>query len=334
MMKKIRTREYVLTTGMVLLPVVCIFASLFLGNYSLGIQEVFSILFQPGENDFAELTVVWQLRLPRAVIAAFTGAALSVAGAVFQGIFRNPIVNSSLLGVSNGAGLGACIAIVLLGGGVMIYPLAFGFAILAVVLAYLIAQVCGNAQNITLILGGVIVSNLFSALISILKYMADPYSQLPSITFWFMGSFATVGYQHFIALIPMTIGFIGIFALRWQINVLSMGDKEALALGVDVSLCKGILIACATLVTASAVCVSGSIGWVGLIIPHIARMMYSNDNVKLIPLSASLGASFMVVIDLIARNISTYEVPVGILTSIIGAPFFVYILKTTKGGRW
>ncbi len=334
MMKKIRTREYVLTTGMIFLPVVCIFVSLFLGNYSLGIQEVFSILFQPGENDFAELTVVWQLRLPRAVIAAFTGAALSVAGAVFQGIFRNPIVNSSLLGVSNGAGLGACIAIVLLGGGVMIYPLAFGFAILAVVLAYLIAQVCGNAQNITLILGGVIVSNLFSALISILKYMADPYSQLPSITFWFMGSFATVGYQHFIALIPMVIGFIGIFALRWQVNVLSMGDKEALALGVDVRLCKGILIACATLVTASAVCVSGSIGWVGLIIPHIARMMYSNDNVKLIPLSASLGASFMVIIDLIARNISTYEVPVGILTSIIGAPFFVYILKTTKGGRW
>lgn len=319
---------------LILLPLLCVAAALVAGRYSLGLSDTVKALFAPADVPAENYRVVWYLRLPRSLAAAMCGAALAVSGAAFQGVFRNPLVNSGLLGVSNGAGFGACVAIVFLGGGAYTYVLSFLFALVAVVLSYFSGRVSKVTTSVTLILGGVIVSSFFSALISILKYVADPYSQLPTITFWFMGSFASINYSHFYAFIPMAAGMLLIFLSRWRINVLSMGDKEAAALGVDVRRYKFLIVAGATLATASAVCISGTIGWVGLVVPHIGRMIVGNNNVKLIPVSMSIGACFLTVMDILARNITAAELPIGILCAIIGTPFFVYLLKKTRGGGW
>lgn len=337
-MKKInknsKTYRAALTVAVVLLPFLIIFLSLFVGNYPLNGKEVFATLFTPKKVDYTQWIVVWRLRLPRALAAAFVGAALAVSGAAYQGVFRNPLVNSGMLGVSNGAGFGAALAIIMFGGGVATYFLSFGFAVLAVALAWFAGRVYDRTSSTTLILGGVVISAMFGSLVSILKYVADPYSQLPSITFWFMGSFANINYTHFWAFIPITVGIVIIFLSRWQINVLSMGDKEAQALGVNVKFYKLLVIGGATLATAAAVSISGTIGWVGLVIPHIGRMLTGNNNKKLIPISALLGAAFMVLIDILARSITTGELPVGIFTALIGTPFFIFLLKKTKGKQW
>ncbi len=315
-------------------PILIIVVSLFIGIYNISFEDVVNTLLHPFTSPSTVSAVVWNLRFPRAIAAAMCGAALAVSGAAFQGVFRNPLVNSGILGVSNGAGFGACLAIVFLGGGKMTYICAFVFAIVAVILAYFAGKVNRVSTTVTLILGGVIVSNFFSALISILKCVADPYSQLPGITFWFMGSFASINYSHFIAFIPMAIGILAVFLSRWRINALSMGSREAASLGVDTRLYNFLIIGGASLATSAAVCISGTIGWVGLIIPHIGRMIIGNDNRRLIPVSISLGASFLVVMDILSRNLSSCEIPIGILCSIIGAPFFIYLLKKTKGGGW
>ena len=328
-MKKFRN-----TIILILLPLLCITAALLAGRYSISLSDIVTTVFRPSQATVENFRVIWYLRLPRSVAAAMCGAALAVSGAAFQGVFRNPLVNSGLLGVSNGAGFGACIAIIFLGGGIYTYVLSFAFALLAVMLSYFSGRVCKVTTSVTLILGGVIVSSFFSALISIMKYIADPYSQLPSITFWFMGSFADINYTHFYAFIPMALGIALIFLSRWRINALSMGDKEATALGVDVKKYKFLIIGGATLATASAVCISGTIGWVGLVVPHIGRMIVGNNNVRLIPVSISLGACFLTLMDILSRNIITSEIPIGILCALIGTPFFVYLLKKTKGGGW
>lgn len=320
--------------GLVLLPLLCVCVSLFIGLYDLRAGDVLRILFRPGTAPATQVSVVWQLRLPRTLAAALVGAALSVSGAAYQGVFRNPLVDAGMLGVSNGAGFGAALAIVALGGGAAIYPSAFCFAVLAVALSLLAGRMAGGASNITLILGGVIISAFFSAFTSILKYIADPYSQLPAITFWFMGSFADIHYHHFAAFVPMGAGILLVLLCRWQINVLSMGDREAAALGLDLGKYRLLLVGGATLATASAVCISGVISWVGLVVPHICRMLFGNDNRRLIGDSLSLGASFLVVMDILARTLTTAEIPIGILTALVGTPFFIYLLKKTRGGGW
>ena len=319
---------------LILLPLLLVLAALLVGRYSISLREIVQTLLHPAQAAAEHVRVIWYLRLPRAVAAGMCGAALAVSGAAFQGVFRNPLVNSGLLGVSNGAGFGACLAIVFLGGGGYTYVLAFAFALLAVVLSYFAGRVSKVTTSVTLILGGVIVSSFFSALISIMKFIADPYSQLPSITFWFMGSFASVNYVHFYAFLPMAAGMVLILLSRWRINVLSMGEREAAALGVDVRRYKFLIIGGATLATASAVCISGTIGWVGLVVPHIGRMIVGNNNVKLIPVSMSLGACFLTLMDILSRCLTTSEIPIGILCALIGTPFFVYLLKKTRGGGW
>ena len=334
-MQKIRQQQnlrFAIAAGLVLLPLLCILVSLFFGRYPLPLRDVLLALFRPQEVPLAARVAVWQLRLPRAIAAAFVGASLAVSGAAFQSAFRNPLVNSGILGVSNGAGFGACVAIVFFGGGVFTYLLSFLFAVAAVLLSYFAGRISRVTTTITMILGGTIVGAFFSALVSIMKYLADPYSQLPSITFWFMGSFASINHSHLLAAIPMGIGILLIFLSRWRLNVLSMGDREAASLGLDVRRCQILVIGGATLCTAAAVCISGTIGWVGLVIPHIGRMIIGNSNQKLIPVSISLGASFLVLMDLIARTLTGAELPIGILCALIGTPFFVYLLKKTKGG--
>ena len=273
--------------------------------------------------------------MPRAFLGGLVGGALGVSGASLQGLFKNPLVSPGILGVSSGAGFGAAVAILLFGATAVVYPFALGFGILAVFLSYLIGRTYNTAPAIMLVLGGVIVSSIFSALISFAKYVADPYEQLPSIVFWMMGSLANAGYHDILTSGPIMIaGSLGLYLIRWRINVLSMGDKEARTLGIDTRIAKGVIVTGATLATAGAVCVSGTIGWVGLIIPHIGRMLVGNDNRILIPVSFSLGACFLMLVDDMSRLITGSEIPLGILTSLIGGPFFIYLLKKTKARGW
>jgi len=321
-------------------PFLAVLISLSIGRYPVEALSVIQVIWckitlQPCPVDEIYQTVVWDIRLPRAILGAMVGGCLAISGASFQGLFRNPLVNAGLLGVSSGAGFGASLAIILFDNVLLTYVFAFGFGMSAVILSYLIARVYKATPTIMLVLGGVIVSSIFSALISLLKYMADPTNELPAIVFWLMGSLASARFGDIkVAGLPMLIGVSGLLLLRWRINVLSMGDREAHTLGINTTLNKGIIIACASLATAGAVCVSGIIGWVGLVIPHIGRMLVGNDNKILIPVSFSLGALFLVIVDDVSRILTGGEIPLGILTALVGAPFFVYLLKKTKGGGW
>jgi len=268
---------------LVLGPLAFIFITLFIGRYPVSIPVVVQILWCKFTFSSCNLpaiyqTIVWDIRMPRAILGAMVGGSLAVSGAAFQGLFRNPLVSSGILGVTSGAGFGAALAIILFHATAPIYFFAFLFGGLAVLLTFLIARVYNTTPTIMLVLGGTIVSSVFAALISFAKYVADPTNELPSIVFWLMGSLATARYKDImIAGIPMLVGIVGIVAVRWRINVLSMGDKEAHTLGINTKVNKGIVIVCATLATAGAVCVSGIIGWVGLVIPHIGRMLVGND---------------------------------------------------------
>ncbi len=335
-----RNKKVLIYILLVIAPIVFIFVSLFIGRYPLSVGTIIKILYIKVFNLNSSIpdiyqSIVWDIRLPRAILGALVGGGLAISGAALQGLFHNPLVDSGILGVSSGAGFGAALAIIIFDNTILIYILAFCFSILAVSLSYLIGRIYNTTPNIMLVLGGVIVSSVFSALISFMKYVADPYEQLPTIVFWLMGSLAKANFSDvYIAFIPIFIGTLGLIALRWRINVLSLGDKEARTLGMNILASKAIIIACTTLTTAGAVCVSGIIGWVGLIIPHVGRMIVGNDNKLLIPTSLSLGAVFLIFIDDIGRIITGSELPISILTAIVGGPFYVYLLKKTKGGGW
>jgi iron complex transport system permease protein len=332
-------RKRILFAVCIIAPIFLFFCSLFIGRYPLSVVQVVEIIssalmgYGKGEIPY---TIVIDVRMPRALLALIVGGALAVCGGALQGIFRNPLVDSGMLGVSSGAGFGACLGILVFGSGMYVYILAFFFGLLAVFLSYLTGNIYKSAPTIMLVLGGVIISSIFSALISLLKYIADPYEKLPAITFWLMGSFAQANYKDMtLALIPISVGVAGILLLRWRINLLAIGDKEAQSMGVDTKLSRGILIVCTALATAGAVCMSGTIGWVGLTIPHLCRMVCGNDNRILLPVSLSMGACFMLIVDNIARTLTGGELPIGVLTALIGGPFYIYLLKKTKGaGNW
>ena len=323
------------------IPVIVVIISLFIGRYPVSMGEVITVIINKlmGKEGFSNpivTSVIFDLRLPRILLGLLVGGSLATSGATLQGMFKNPLVDAGVLGVSSGASFGAVLAIILFNNQPIITMLfAFIFGGLAVFLSYTIGSFYKSTPTMMLVLGGLVISSLFSSLVSFGKYLADPYDELPAIVFWLMGSLANVGYQQIIyIIIPMSIGLVGIFLLRWRINVLSMGDKEALSLGVNVKQVKGLLIVFSTLITASAVCVSGTIGWVGLIIPHIVRMILGNDNIKLIPGSFVLGGAFLVFIDDLARTLTAAELPIGMLTALIGAPFYIILLRKSKGGGW
>lgn len=321
-----------------LCPLVSVFVALFCGRYSLTFFEVLNALFfwlpiaDPVPKEVFVLVV--EVRLPRALAAAAVGGALAASGAAFQGVFRNPLVNPGLLGVSNGAGFGASLAIVMFGLGAAVYPMAFIFGIIAVLASYWIARVYKSTPAIMLILGGTIVSSVFASLISLTKYLANVETQLPSIVYWLMGSLSGVTFSNFWAVLIMGIGVVILFGFGFRIDVLSMGDKEARSLGLEVNRNKAAVISAATLATAGAVCMAGVVGWIGLIVPHIGRMFVGSENSRLIPASVALGATLLVIVDTCSRCIWASEIPLGILTALIGAPFFVFLLKKTKGGGW
>lgn len=317
-------------------PIILAFISLFLGHYGLSLGDVIKIIRSGySDNMGPEQTVIWNIRLPRALIAILVGGALSVSGGTLQGVFKNPLVDSGMLGVSAGAGFGASLAIIIFDNTAIIYIFAFIFGISAVGLSLLAGKAYKGNNTISIVLGGVIISSIFSSLIAFLKYIADPYQDLATITFWLMGSLASADYSDLkVSFIPIVIGILGIMLLRWRINILSIGDKEAKSLGIELKFTRNILIVCTSLATAGAVCVSGTIGWIGLIIPHIVRMIIGNDNRIMLPIAFCMGGSFLIIIDNIARTISGGEIPIGILTSLIGGPFYIYLLRKTKGERW
>ena len=318
--------------------VVLFFGSFMVGQYPIdpvGVVEIIGAQlfgFDCSQSDMAQ-TIVWKVRLPRICAALLVGAALSIAGAVYQGLFKNPMVSPDILGASSGAGFGAALAILLSLPYALIQVNAFAFGIVAVGLAYFVCQRVSRGKDaiLMLVLGGMIVSTLFSSFITLTKYVADPDSKLPEITYWLMGSLSTANLQDVLFLLPpLLIGMAPLACLRWQLNAMAFGDEEAQAMGLNVKRLRGLFILCATLLTAASVAIAGMIGWIGLIIPHMARFMVGPNCKVLLPMSFLVGGSFLLLVDNVARNLFTVEVPLGILTSIIGAPFFFYLLLKRK----
>ena len=279
-------------------------------------------------------TVLFEVRLPRVAAAVLGGAALAGAGAAYQTLFRNPLVSPDILGVSTGAGLGAVLGIFLSLPVAGIQLSAFVIGLATVGLVYGIASmVHGRDPILVLVLAGVVVGSLAGAAISLMKIMADPYDQLPAIVFWLLGSLSAIRKGEVWAAVPLVlIGLVPLVLLRWRINVLSLGDEEAKALGVEAGRLRLFVIAAATLMTASVVAISGVIGWVGLVIPHIARMALGPSFDRLLPTAMLMGASYLLLVDTLARTMARIEVPIGILTAIIGAPFFLWLLAKGREG--
>lgn len=311
-----------------------------LGRYAVDVKIVLQILLSKffdvtkTWNDRQE-TIVMAVRLPRIIAALMVGASLSVSGATYQGLFRNPMVSPDILGASAGASVGACLMMLLNQNGAVIQIAAFIFGLLAVMLTYSLSKAIAKKADMVLmlVLCGLIVSTLFQSFVSIIKYLADTDSQLPEITYWLMGSIAKATYKDLMFFtIPFLLGIIPIFMIRWKLNVMSFGEDEAKAMGVNVPLIRFICIICSTLLTAGVVSIAGTIGWVGLMIPHLVRFLVGPNNNKLIPVSCLVGAVFMLIVDNVCRTLLPYEIPLGVLTSLLGAPFFILILYKHRGG--
>jgi len=275
----------------------------------------------------AEESVVLNIRLPRVICAALVGAALSAAGAAYQGMFRNPMVSPDLLGASTGAGFGAALAILLSFGYFGITVAAFAFGIAAVLLACLVSRFSRLSSSLSMVLAGVMIGSLFSSCTSFVKLVADTEQQLPAITYWLMGSLSSAkNTDVWFAAVPILLGLVPLLLLRWRINLLTISEAEARSLGINTRRLRTAVILCATLITAASVAVSGMIGWVGLVIPHFCRMMFGYDYRRIMPASVLMGGTFLMVVDDIARIVSTSEIPLGILTSFVGAPVFIYLI--------
>jgi iron complex transport system permease protein len=307
--------------------------SLCLGRYPIAPKTVLQVMisrFVPVAHtwDPTVETVVWQVRLPRVLAAALVGAALASGGAVFQSLFHNPLVSPYVLGVSSGAGFGAAVAVLLGASAAATQAAAFATGALAVSLTWLVAQAGHDRSHVTLVLAGFVVGSLFSSLVAGAQYVADPSTKLPQIVFWLMGSLASVQWGDLLrAALVVVPCLVAITVLRWKLNILSMGDDEARSLGESVGAMRVVLIGLTTMTTAVSVAISGVIGWVGLVVPHLARGVVGPDARRLIPTSIAMGAIYMMVIDNVARALTTAEIPLGILTGIVGAPVFIVLLR-------
>jgi iron complex transport system permease protein len=312
------------------------FISLFWGRYYVEPKQVLDLLWSNIWGDSGESiykTVVWNIRLPRILIVILVGAGLSICGTSLQGCFHNPLVSPDVLGVSAGAGFGAALGILLTSGvnGVTAV-LAFSFGLLSVILSLILSRIKSESSILALVLSGIIISAVFNALISLVKFLADTDSQLPAITFWLMGSFSNVTFEDLGKIfIPIVLGISVLIGIRWRINVLTLGDEEAKTLGINPRKTRLLIITATALITASSVMVAGIIGWVGLIIPNLCRMIVGADHKYLMPSSCLCGAAFLLFVDFIARVLTPSEIPIGILTAIVGAPFFALVYKNTEG---
>ncbi|MFZ7131817.1 MAG: FecCD family ABC transporter permease [Eubacteriales bacterium] len=323
---------------------ISIAVSLNIGRYPISLPEMISLV-KNALNPFFEvhadgsgtiINVFFSIRLPRIILAVIIGAALGASGTVFQGIFKNPLASPDILGVSSGCSFGAALGIIM----PSLFPFqiqvcAFVFGIAAMCLVYVLAHASKGDRVIMLVLAGMIVSALFCAGLSIIKYTADPLSKLPSIVFWTMGSLNKALWSYIVPVVIICIPcLIALNVLSWKLNILALGTEDAKSLGINVVLMRNSLIAVNTLLIASCTSISGTIAWVGLIIPHISRIIIGHDHRYAIPMSMLCGGIFILWMDNIARGLFTYEIPIGILTALLGAPFFAYLLVRGKGTTW
>jgi iron complex transport system permease protein len=320
---------------LLLLLLAAIVVALGTGPYAVSPLQILTALSHHGSgtgvNDGAIDTVLFRIRLPRVAAAVLIGAGLSAAGAAYQSLFRNPLASPDLLGVSAGAGLGAVVGILLGLPVVVIQFFGFGGGLLTVAIVILLAAKLGRGDILILVLAGIVIGTLAGAGIALVKVLADPYDQLPAITFWLLGSLAAIKTADVTAVAPaMVVGLALLVLMRWRIGVLSLGDDEARTLGIEVGRLRTLVIVAATLLTASAVAISGVIGWVGLMVPHIARLIVGPRFDRMLPVAVLIGAIFMTLIDTIARTAARVEIPLGILTALVGGPVFVWLLARSR----
>ena len=328
-------------TGILLLLAVLLFAAVLLsaalGRYPIGIREILGILgskLAPVEPFWSatQASLLLTHRIPRILLACMVGCCLSAAGASYQGVFQNPMAAPDILGASSGAAFGAALAILLGFGNAMIIVFAFSTSLLTVLVVISVGNCVKGKRVMGLILTGIMVSSLVSSGTSFIKLIADPQDQLPAITYWLMGSLnGTTPDDVRFAVLPMLIGLLPLLLLRWRLNLLTLGDEEAKTMGVNAKRLRTLVILCSTLITAASVSVSGMIGWIGLVVPHLARRLVGNNYKYLMPASMLMGAIFLLPVDDLSRTLFTTEIPIGILTSLIGAPFFIYLI--TKDGE-
>jgi iron complex transport system permease protein len=332
------TKRPLLAAGLAVVALLAaIFAAFAIGRFPITPGELLDIVAAKltggahGASATAE-TVLFQIRGPRVVAALMVGAALAAAGAAYQNLFRNPLVSPDILGVSAGAALGAALGIFLSLDLWWIQGLAFAWGLGAVAAVYLVGRaVRGHDPILVLILAGVVIGALLGSVLALLKYLADPYNQLPAITFWLLGSLAATNLSDIATtLAPVLLGFVPLWLLRWRMNLMALGDEEAKALGVNVVRVRLAVIAAATLMTAAVVSISGIVGWIGLLIPHFARLLAGPNFARLLPVAILLGAAFLLLVDTLARTMARIEVPLGVLTAFIGTPFFVWLLATAR----
>ena len=315
---------------LILLPVVTALICICAGRMGIGPADVFKTFFGSKEISGNVRITVMNIRLPRILLGLLCGAGLSLAGCCFQGFFSNPLATPDTMGVAGGASFGAALGLLLGFNMIGVQLLSFGMGIVAVFFTKAAASGRDHGPAV-LVISGIMVGALFSALVSLVKFLADAESQLPAITYWLMGSLSGTGYSKLALGAPVIIvGIIIIFLLRWRINLLALSEDELIASGTNVKLLRSLVVICATAMTASVISMCGQVGWVGLIVPHMCRLIWGQDNAKLIPASVSIGAAFMVAVDTLARSISAAEIPVSILTAIVGAPFFISLLNSKR----
>lgn len=318
---------------LIVMLVIAAMAAASIGRYQIDIDILLRIIASkaiPVEQTWpvSSETALFQVRLPRIAIAILVGAALAGSGATFQGVFRNPLVSPFILGVSAGAGFGAAFAILLGGGALAIQLSAFCCGASAVIASVLLGRIYSSNPTLVLVLAGIIVGGVFTALLSLLKYTADPENRLPVIEYWLMGSLSVARQHVLMGLAVITLPtMVLMLALRWRLNLLAFGDETAQSLGVNVRRERLIHIALATVLASSAVSVCGVVGWVGLVVPHLARLLVGPDHNRLIPTSLLVGAIFLLCVDTLARTVSSSEIPLGVVTALVGAPVFAVLLR-------
>ncbi|MGM0601765.1 MAG: FecCD family ABC transporter permease [Bacillota bacterium] len=324
------------------LLLIIIIISLFMGNYKISPKNysqifnylIFSINSQITES--LDWSVFYHIRLPRIIAVMMVGSSLSITGAAYQNIFRNPLVSPDILGVSAGAGLGVAVGLLYTSGSmVYVYISAFIFGTAAVGLTYLISMTAHRNSSILMVLAGIIIASLSNALLSLLKYLADPMEKLPGIVFYLMGGFSRIGWREVYYLIPIfVIGSAVLLLFRWQLNIFSLGEEEASSLGINIFRIRVIIIFFSTIMVAASVAAAGQITWIGLVVPHIARYIVGTNYRYFLPTAALCGSLMLLIMDNLARTVSGAEIPISIITALIGAPFFAYLLLSKKESGW
>lgn len=307
--------------------------SLCVGRFSVPLARALEILWHGVQHPFTlpvaiDERIVLLVRAPRVLLAALSGAGLAVCGAALQGVFRNPLVAPDILGISQGAAFGGALGIMLGVWGLPLIAMVFAFGLMALLVVGLLSRIDGRTETVTVILSGLVVSSIFSALVSMLQFVADPNTSLPAIVYWLMGSFATATWERTLVAVPgLVIGIVLLVSLRFRLNILSLDENEARSLGANTEWERWLIFCVVAVLVGSQVAVSGIVGWVGIVIPHAARLIVGHDHRSLLPASVLLGATFMVVIDTLARTATAAEIPLGVITALIGAPVFAFLLR-------